>query len=136
MTRTNRRPLLTLALAAAFALAPVLPALAAPADAPAGAWSGFTIWIEEFVLKVVAWGASDGETFPFLDPDGVSAGPGDQGDTYPFIDPNGLASASGAQEVPPNGGGETYPYLDPNGVAQEAPPDGGGDTYPFLDPDG
>lgn len=136
MTRTTRRPLLSLALGAALALAPAFPALAAPADAPAAAWSGFAAWLEGLARTVFAWGASEGETYPFIDPNGVHAATRDDaGDSFPYLDPNGVTAASGAQETPPDGG-ESYPFLDPDGAAQEAPPDGGGETYPYLDPDG
>jgi len=135
MPRRSRCLLLSLALGAAFALAPALPSLARPADVPTGPWTGLAAWFEEVARTVFAWGAAGGESFPFLDPDGVSSA-SDAGDTFPYIDPNGVSAASGADEAPPDGEGESYPFLDPDGAAQEAPPDGGGDSFPFLDPNG
>jgi len=109
MSRQLHRTVLACALATAVACVPVLPAAAAaPADSTSiGTFvDRFAGWLDA-LGAAFAVGASEGETMPFMDPNGA----------MPHLDPNGVTQASGDGEAQdtPDDSQDAMPYMDPNG---------------------
>jgi len=117
MLRTIRRSTLAALLALGLLIAPALPAAAAPAE---GGWLADLLQALTSRLGFTAAASgSTGETYPELDPDGLTvpspqrAGAASEGEALPEIDPNGLTAAPPSD--PSSAEGETFPHLDPNG---------------------
>lgn len=137
MPRRTRRVGVTALLAGALTLA-ALPAVAAPAG------PGWLVGLLDAVavalrVPAAAFGLSEGETYPHLHPDGLTApmpGPDPRGETYPELDPDGLRAASSTEGGSPQG--DAFPELDPNGLNGGPPPSSSshGEAFPHLDPDG
>lgn len=117
MLHRIRRPTLVTLLAVGLLIAPAFPAAAAPA---APGWLAHLF--ETLTFRLGFWAAgsgSTGETYPELDPDGLTSpspqrtGVASEGEAYPELDPDGLTAAPPSD--PPSGEGEAFPHLDPNG---------------------
>lgn len=127
MPRTAVRTLLAATFAVAL-LVPAAPAAAAGAPAAGEGWivtlfDAMTGWLASLSASTPApreATAADGETYPNLDPNGLSApqgrSAGDEAETYPNLDPDGFsAGPSQPQGRATSNNNDTLPNLDPDG---------------------